>query len=205
MLVHLPFSSSSSHLELGLGLGLLEDGLELGSLHDVALDLQLAAHEELLGVGLAGNELGEVVVAQDESDCRYPKSASCRVYVFVYECVYLTIRLLASWGSALANRTSLLQVHEPRLLLTSSVLDLESKDSAAGLDGVLLILVVLESGGDVVEGGRRRPLSYSHPTHVSQNILSLKPTTLTPGNNSPSARPILTDLVLRLERSWCIL
>ena len=32
-------------LELGLGLGLLEDGVELGGLHDVALDLELARHE----------------------------------------------------------------------------------------------------------------------------------------------------------------
>lgn len=35
----------NNSLELGLGLGLLEDGVELGGLHDVALDLELARHE----------------------------------------------------------------------------------------------------------------------------------------------------------------
>ena len=32
-------------LQLGLGLSLLEDGLHLGCLHHVALDLELARHE----------------------------------------------------------------------------------------------------------------------------------------------------------------
>jgi hypothetical protein len=57
-----------SNLELGLGLGLLENGLHLRRLHDVALDLELTAHEEPLGVGLAGDELAEVVVGKDEGD-----------------------------------------------------------------------------------------------------------------------------------------
>lgn len=56
------------HLELGLGLGLLEDGVELGSLHDIALDLELAGHEEALSVGLAGDELGKVGVGEGEGD-----------------------------------------------------------------------------------------------------------------------------------------
>lgn len=56
-------------LQLGLGLGLLEDGLHLGSLHDVALDLELAAHEETLGVGLAGDEGTEVLIRKVEGDC----------------------------------------------------------------------------------------------------------------------------------------
>lgn len=33
------------HLQLGLGLRFLEDGVQLGRLHDVALDLKLARHE----------------------------------------------------------------------------------------------------------------------------------------------------------------
>lgn len=32
-------------LQLGLGLRLLQDGVELGGLHDIALDLELARHE----------------------------------------------------------------------------------------------------------------------------------------------------------------
>ena len=56
-------------LQLGLGtLGLLQDRLHLGRLHDVALDLQLAAHEQALGVGLSGHELCEVGVGEVEGD-----------------------------------------------------------------------------------------------------------------------------------------
>ena len=56
------------HLQLGFGLGLLEDGLHLSGLHHVALDLQLSSHEEALGVGLAGDETAEVGVREAESD-----------------------------------------------------------------------------------------------------------------------------------------
>jgi hypothetical protein len=59
----------SSRSQLGLGLGLLQDGLHLGSLHDVALDLELAGHEQALGVGLAADEAGEVGIGQGEGDC----------------------------------------------------------------------------------------------------------------------------------------
>lgn len=64
-----PQHQHAASLKLGLGLRLLEYGLHLGSLHDIALDLQLAAHEQLLCVRLAGNELGEVEVREDECDC----------------------------------------------------------------------------------------------------------------------------------------
>lgn len=71
MTKHLPAQqlSCSSGLELGLGLGLLEDGVELGGLHDVALDLELARHEEALGVGLAGDEVAKVGLREGEGDC----------------------------------------------------------------------------------------------------------------------------------------
>lgn len=59
----------SKYLQLGLALSLLEDRLHLGRLHDVALDLELAAHEQTLGVGLAGHEGGEVCVGEGEGDC----------------------------------------------------------------------------------------------------------------------------------------
>lgn len=49
-------------------MGLLEDRLHLGRLHDVTLDLELAAHEKTLGIGLAGDEGSEVCVGEVESD-----------------------------------------------------------------------------------------------------------------------------------------
>lgn len=57
-------------LELGLAPGLGEDGLHLGGLHDVAFGLELAAHEEALGVGRAGDELAKVLLGEGEGDCR---------------------------------------------------------------------------------------------------------------------------------------
>lgn len=55
-------------LQLGLRLGLLQDRLHLGRLHDVPPDLQLASHEESLGVGLARDEVGEVFIGEEEGD-----------------------------------------------------------------------------------------------------------------------------------------
>lgn len=57
-------------LQLGLVLSLLQHGVELGRLHDVALDLELAAHEEALSVGLASDELAKVLLGEDECDCQ---------------------------------------------------------------------------------------------------------------------------------------
>lgn len=52
--------------QLRLCLGLLQNGIELGGLHDIALDLKLAAHEQPLRVGLAGNEGREIRIGQDQ-------------------------------------------------------------------------------------------------------------------------------------------
>lgn len=57
-------------LELGLVLGLLQDGLHLHGLHHVAADLELAAHEEALGVLLAGDEVTEVFLGELERNYR---------------------------------------------------------------------------------------------------------------------------------------
>ena len=54
------------NLQLRLVLGLLEDGLHLGRLHHVALDLELAGHEQALGIGLAGDEVGKVLLGEGE-------------------------------------------------------------------------------------------------------------------------------------------
>lgn len=98
--------------------------LHLGSLHNISLDLQLAAHEQLLRIRLASHKLSKVLVAQHKRDGR----------------------LLAFWREALADCASLLQVDEPRLGVFCVVLECEGEDDAALLDGVLLV------GGRVGEG-----------------------------------------------------
>lgn len=67
---HQIISLCAHRLQLSLGLGLLQDRLKLGGLHDIALDLELARHEEALGVGLALRESLEIIVGQGEGDCR---------------------------------------------------------------------------------------------------------------------------------------
>ncbi len=62
-------NQTCTHLQLRLGLGLLEDRVKLGGLHHVALDLELSGHEESLGVALARDEVAEVLVGEGESDC----------------------------------------------------------------------------------------------------------------------------------------
>lgn len=49
------------NLQLGVGLGLLQHRVKLGRLHNVAFDLELAAHEKALSVGLASDELAKVL------------------------------------------------------------------------------------------------------------------------------------------------
>lgn len=137
-------------LQLGLALGLLEDGLHLGRLHDVTLDLELAAHEQTLGVGLASHELLEVLVGEGESD--YPSKISSASGLFGN--MRLTISLAASRGSALAHLTLVLQVEVPALLLALGVLQVEGDDGLGRVDGVLaLALVGLEGLVDGVERG----------------------------------------------------
>lgn len=53
---------------LELGLGGLEHTVELGRQHDVALDLELAGHERLLGVDLAVGEADKGVVGEGDGD-----------------------------------------------------------------------------------------------------------------------------------------
>jgi hypothetical protein len=54
--------------QLGLALGLLKNGLHLGCLHNVALDLELTAHEQALGVGLAGDKLSEIGIGERQGN-----------------------------------------------------------------------------------------------------------------------------------------
>jgi len=158
-------------LELGLGLGLLEDGVQLGGLHDIALDLELAGHEETLGVGLAGDESAEVRVGEVQGDCRQDSISKCdtkkkgggRIPAVV--CLVVvehnekhTSGLLAE---TLANGAALLQVDVPAVGLASSVLKVESKDGVALLDGILLVgLAGVKGSVDGVKGGRGGELGY---------------------------------------------
>ena len=75
----------SKSLQLGLALGLLEDGFHLRSLHDVTLDLELATHEQTLSVGLASNEGSEIGIGEGESDCAEEKElVRLPFFVFVW-------------------------------------------------------------------------------------------------------------------------
>lgn len=55
-------------LQVGLGFGLFEDGLQLGGFHNVALDLELPAHEEALSVALALDEVAKVLFGEEKRD-----------------------------------------------------------------------------------------------------------------------------------------
>lgn len=114
-----------ANLQLSLGLGLLEDRLELGGLHDVTLDLELARHEEALSVGLAAGEGDEVIVRQAEGDGG----------------------LLAE---TLGDLAGVLEVEVPGSGLASLVLEGEGEDGVGLLDGVLA--VGLAGGQGSVDG-----------------------------------------------------
>lgn len=154
VLIHV-YIQRRSHLKLGLRLGLLEDGLHLGGLHDITLDLQLAAHEQLLRIGLAGDELGEVLVGEVEGDCRECQRQFSSIWSAILDCDIRTGGLGTCWGSTLANGSGLLQVDVPAVL-GAGALDVEGEDGTALLDGILALGLVNESRGDEVESGRGR-------------------------------------------------
>ncbi|AOW04801.1 uncharacterized protein YALI1_E01865g [Yarrowia lipolytica] len=123
-------------MRLEVVLSVLEDTLNGGSLHDVALNLELAGHEESLGVSLTLNELLEVVVRESELD------------------VSITLGGLV----ALADVTVVLEVKVPRLGLASLVLEVEDNDGVGLLDGLSLLLGlrgVVKTVTDDVEDDRR--------------------------------------------------
>jgi hypothetical protein len=121
---------NTPRLQLGLGLGLLQHRVKLGRLHDVALDLELAAHEETLSIGLASDELAKVLLGEDEGD----------------------IRLFAG---ASRNLSGLLEIDMPAGLIATRVLEGKGVDAVALLDGVLAIGIAgVDSLLNGVEGGR---------------------------------------------------
>lgn len=105
-------------LELGLSTSSLEDGLERSGLHNVTLDLELTAHEQLLSIGLTVNEVLEVSVSDDEGDVGL------------------------GGGLALANLAGLLGLKVPALDLASGVLDVELNNGVGLLEVLLLALLV---------------------------------------------------------------
>ena len=136
----LPPSTACAHLKLSLVLSLLENRLHLRSLHHSSLDLELTAHEQLLCIGLARNELGKVLIREVECDCYRMLSVSSslrppRVWGI------LTISLLPTWSESLSNISSLLQIDMPCLLLSLCVLQVESEDGTSLLHCILLVLV----------------------------------------------------------------
>lgn len=66
-------------LSLGLFLGFHQDGLHLGSLHNIALDLQLPTHVQLLCICFARDEFRELIIREYEVDWKvaeeYPSAA----------------------------------------------------------------------------------------------------------------------------------
>jgi hypothetical protein len=55
-------------LKFGFCLGSTEDWFETGSLHHVSLDLELASHEERLGLRGSFYELLEIAVGENKCD-----------------------------------------------------------------------------------------------------------------------------------------
>lgn len=81
--------TTASRLQLSLAgvLGLLHDGVELGGLHDVALDLELAGHEQALGVGLALDQVAKVLLGEGQGDCVCGRGKSVQGVSQRFKCV----------------------------------------------------------------------------------------------------------------------
>lgn len=135
-------------LQLGLGLRLLQDGVQLGRLHDVSLDLELPGHEQPLCVALAGDKIAKVGVGELES----------------------YVGLLAE---ALGNLALALQVDVPALGLSGGVLEGKGVDTVSLLDGVFLVgFAGIQGLVDGLEGSRGGELL------CSSDRLSVKPVIL---------------------------
>ena len=104
----------------------LQNAIELGSEHHVALRLELAAHERLLAIELALRQLLEGLVGHHDGD------------------VGLAL------GLALVNRASGLEVDRPYALLARRVLNAELEDAV----GLLRISIsVCWAGSEKLEVG----------------------------------------------------
>jgi hypothetical protein len=142
---------STLQLQLGLVLSLLKHRIKLGRLHNVALDLELTAHEETLSVSLASDELAKVLLGENECNWRHIcQSCMFRMRWSASES-RRTIRLCAGASSDLAG---FLEVDMPAGLITARVLEGEGVDAVALLDGILAIGITgVDSRLDGVESG----------------------------------------------------
>lgn len=102
---------------LELGTLRLEHTVELGSEHDVALDLELARHESLLAVELALSEVDKGVVSKVNDD------------------------ISLALGLALVGGVLLLEVDGLNELLAASVLDVDLEDTVGLLAEVRPLVV----------------------------------------------------------------
>lgn len=140
-------------LQLGLGLRLLQDGVQLGRLHDVALDLELPGHEQPLCIALARDQVTKVGVGERKRYCDFR----------VLSALHLPLRTNIPWlrhtigllADALGDLALALQVDVPALSLAGCVLKGEGVDAVPLLDGIFLIgLAGVEGLVDRLEGSR---------------------------------------------------
>lgn len=119
------------NLQLRTCLHPLKNRLQLTRLHNIALNLQLASHEQLLCIRLALHQLSKVLVAQLQRNSR----------------------LLALGRDALANCAGFLQVDVPGVGCAGGVFEGEGEDRAAFFDRVLFVGGRGEGARDFVKGG----------------------------------------------------
>jgi hypothetical protein len=121
-----------STLQLRLTLHPLKNRLQLRRLHNIALDLQLPAHKQLLRIRLALDQFMEIRIAQHERDARF----------------------FALGRGALAYGAGVFEVNVPCLFCAGCVLELEGEDAVALFDGVFAVGVAGGEGlRDGIEGG----------------------------------------------------
>lgn len=174
---HRPSRRSAHRLKLALGR--LEDGVELGREHDVALDLELAAHEGLLSVELAVGQVLESLVRERDG--------------------YVRLGL----GRALVDLALLLEVDRPRLFVAFGGLDLRR-----GGVGVRWVEWGMERralgrgrGPAGEASGVERtfiskiPLTFFFWSASSFSDIFLRPSLIRSNSCSPPSEPVSTSLV----------
>ena len=147
-------------LQFGLGLRLLQNGFHLGRLHDVALDLELPRHEKPLRVGLARDQLAEILVRERKGDyCRQMRTVSLFSTSSAQHRPVSTSLTRGLGSRPRADGALLLEVDVPALGLPGLVLQGEGKHGIALRDGIFPIgLAGLENGVDGLKGLRGRKL-----------------------------------------------
>lgn len=146
-------------LQFGLGLRLLQNGFHLGRLHDVALDLELPRHEKPLRVGLARDQLAEILVRERKGNyCRQMRTVSL-FSTSIAQHRPVSTSLTRGLGSRpRADGALLLKVDVPALGLPGLVLQGEGEYGIPLFNGVFTVgLAGLKHGVDGLKcfGGRK--------------------------------------------------